>query len=515
LLLATNMHKYLDTGCLAVTAIAAITLSGCQTREDSSDEPFASKEEAITYVRPSLATQKTYALPTWENVSLLVPPNKASCGSNGAFLISIANGPRVVKYSAACTVSSGSSCTAVSDVSYGTTNWPAVSQSGFIDAPTAASDQQIVRFANGDLLLMHQGVRRDANTSIACTSAGSTCRGVEYLFRSQDCGASWSFLSILDAKTDGPPGHSSRYYRTTGQGGHDRPELYVDPFNTSRVYATMMGQGNTVTATVLYRSDDRGKTWQFAGEIPLGTPASMTTVSAGSSAGALYIAGWYGSGSEPGTNKMGIARYNPATGGVTGPYEAGDLLKRHPLRLGTGSEGIARINTDSFDRDSFKVHYTFKQTNGDVGLAQHSLMYNPTTDVLSFQKSGYYSAPVGNSVVGATVIQPDGLENSALRQMYYWYEVKTTSSGSDYGPARTMYTYSSGNAASPGSGVQCLSWGSSGCRTWPLVRENVYGDYQKGAFGYWNNTMQFVGLWAEVASTSSSSVSTNVLGIVP
>jgi hypothetical protein len=200
---------------------------------------------------------------------------------------------------------------------------------------------------------------------------------------------------------------------------------------------------------------------------------------------------------------------------VTGPYQAGDLLKRHPLRIGSGSEGIARINTDSFNRDSLKVHYTYQQPNGDLGLALHALMYNPTTDVLTIQKSGFYAAPVGRSVAGVTVIEPDGLEYSALRQMYFWYELKTTSSGSDYGPARTMYTYSSGNAASPASGVQCLSWGSSGCRTWPVAQENVYGDYQKGAFGYWNNTMQFVGLWAEEASTSTRSVSTNVFGVVP
>jgi hypothetical protein len=66
--------------------------------------------------------------------------------------------------------------------------------------------------------LIHQGVRRDddhATLGLPCTSPGSTSRGVEYVFRSTDC--------------------------TTTQGGFDRPEVHVDPFNDDRIYMAVNG----------------------------------------------------------------------------------------------------------------------------------------------------------------------------------------------------------------------------------------------------------------------------------
>jgi hypothetical protein len=385
-----------------------------------------------------------------------------------------------------------------------------VNQIGADDAsaggPLASNDQQIVRFSDGSILLMHQGVRRDPGSSGACSASGATCRGVEYFFRSTDCGATWSFVSILDPKTDGPQGDPSRYYATTTQLGHDRPEIYVDPFNPSRVYVTVIGWGDSVSTMVLYRSDDRGTSWSHAGELPsIWTPAGMTNLS---STGLLYVAGWYGVNPD-GSSNLGIVTYNPTTNQVVGPLQVANNVFRLPGFAPWGSEGISRVESTSAG-DTVRVHHTYKTSSGDFGLAVRTVRVSGAS--VNQLSNDVIPPAAGKSFAGVTLVDTDHLEFSGTTngQMLYWYEVDTTPTSGDFGPARVLYRYWLGTSQSGAVGCMSLT-GSSSCRTWPIAQA-VYGDYQKGAF--WRdgaNGLNFLALWGEQASSTSTSMKTNVL----
>jgi hypothetical protein len=492
----------------------SVAISCGAERGSKQDDPIETRASALTVTAPTTARQKTLALPNWENTSLAVPRNTASCGGGGAYIVSVGATPRVWRTDLTCiNATTLSTCSSTSDVSYGSTQWPVVSQSGANDAspmgPTASNDQQIVRFSNGTLLMVHQGVRRDSGSTGSCTGKG-TCRGVEYFFRSSDCGATWSFVSILDPKFDGPASNPSKYYLTSTQGGHDRPEMYVDPFNPSRVYLTVIGAGNSTSAMVLYRSNDRGSTWSHAGELPsIWTPAGMTTVS---SNGKLYIAGWYGVNAD-GSSNMGVVVYDPASGAMTGPLKVSGNVFRLPGFSPWGSEGIARVESTSLG-DTVHVHHTYK-SGSDFAIAIHEARIKGSTINVVF--SSFIEPAHGRSLAGVTLVEPDRIEYSGATngQMLYWYDVDTTPVNGDFGPAQLRYTYVWGKGGSGPTGCMSLSTSANTCRSWS-VATSVNGDYQKGAFWYDAfGGLNFVALWGEQSSSGAGSMSTNILRLVP
>lgn len=505
------------TGAIRIdtAAAAALRRSGPQSQRAAPTNGETSIKRSLrgTFRERPPAAKKVKELDfrTWENVALAVPPNSGSCGSEGMLLVA-SDGlygpePQVWRGSLKCTTSNVLQCP-LSPVTYGTSNWPAVNVAGFSDDIPGAADKQLVRFADGTLLLVHQGIRRDAGTTASCVSSEGTCRGAEYCFHSSDCGANWTLASVLDPASDGPVAEPDRYYDHRTQHGHDRPELCVDPFNPGRVYMTVIGWGDEFGTIVLFRSDDRGVTWRFAAELPqIWWGAYMVTLPSGR----LYVASYFGAGPP---HNFGLVSYDPATGAVTGPVSVGADLQRPPVtRMAAGCEGISRVGTLP-DGDYVRMHCTYRTGAGDFGLVVRVVRISEsTTDVVSEYR---YVPPTGSSVVGPSVIAPDMLEwqpgGRAEPALIYWYEPRTVGNNGDFGPARVVGQRFDGSV--PGN-VFCLSPDVASCRSWTIFTD-VYGDYQKGAFWYDRKKRQlgYLALWAEQDSIGNGSVRTNFLTLV-
>jgi hypothetical protein len=451
---------------------------------------------------PTDSGQKSIPMGPWENVLLAVPPDRAGCGANGAVFISEGNTPKIKRADLSCMTSTAASCT-WTQTTYGSAAWPLVNVAGFTDDVSGSSDSQLIRQANGSLLLLHQGIRRDAGSVGACLTPGnSTCRGAEYVFRSADCGATWTHIATLDPKSDGPPSEPDRCHNYSVQSGHDRPEFYADPYNPGRVYTSVICLGDSSSNPLaLYRSDNYGTTWRYAAALPdIWTGAYLTTISTGR----LYIAGWKGSGSN---QIMGLLAYDPATDAVTGSMNAGSTgLARHPLRIAAGSEGLARVGRFS-DGDYLRVHNTFKNASNDYALKVSMVRVWGSTATIVSQAT--ITPPAGTSIVGAQSIESDRLDwvnNSEVNpSAIFWYEVDTSDSATpgNWGPARARYVYQKGQTLSNSAG--CLSLPGASCRTVPTFNDGVHGDYQKGAFWFdvGSNTLRFMAFWGEQGATNA------------
>lgn len=482
----------------------------------SAEEWSARAGASVTASAPRVnkANDKRVAIPTWENVALAVPPNKAHCGPEGAVLFSVGQTPRIWRSSLACFAGNESQCLPNSDVAYGSSGWPLVTSPGVLDrdngtgqcggscGPAGSNDSQLLRLSGGDLLLIHQGVRRDDNPTtlgLACTSAGSTCRGVEYVFRSTDCGTSWSHVVTLDpAFIDG-----GRYYNTTTQGGFDRPEVYVDPFNGDRVYMTLNGVGNTDRAVVLFSSQDGGKRWQLIGKIvDLSGVRQLTSLPSGR----LYIFGSFDSDGQLPYDAV-IYSYDPVRSAFSPQYMipgSSEDVRSASVVTRMGADGISPVGSFS-DGDYLRVHYSHLEDDGTSSLRVKIVRINARGIDLVAQMN---IAPAGRSVIGATTINADRLEwargTRTVPALVYWYEVAASGT-------TVRYSVFDGLGASE---PDVLAYSSGKPVTWPSFVDNV-GDYHKGAFWYdsRDGKLRFMPIWGEF--WPNGEVHANVVTIDP
>ncbi len=221
------------------------------------------------------------------------------------------------------------------------------------------TDAEFAKTADGGLLLMHSGATNrqppddaahaDQRAIYAQLPANMKYRSAFSLWRSQDCGATWTGPSeVVDALTEltadpktadapdeplstGPPVLGECAWAQANQppngsgypGGYDRPELYADPWITGRLVITAKCSAGTfpdnthmVSKAVMFVSDDGGQTFRspayFIPAVP-GQPADyvpfpMTslppTVSKASSPspGPLMLANC--------TGKLSVGRYD-------------------------------------------------------------------------------------------------------------------------------------------------------------------------------------------------------------
>ena len=181
-----------------------------------------------------------------------------------------------------------------------------------------------------------------------------------------------------------------------------------------------------------------------------------------------------------------------------------------------GSEAIARVRVDP-GGDIVRVHHTYKNSNGDYAIAIHDVKIRVTPTIsLTLLASNTLVPSAGRSYVGATSIEPDGLESGSTARLLYWYQINTTASGNNYGPARVYYSWSS--AFSRDTQVRCLTIRSDGtCDSWPKfsTEGNAYGDYQKGAFWFDGTDLNFMALWGEEVVNAASWTVTNIVKLRP
>jgi hypothetical protein len=151
---------------------------------------------------------------------------------------------------------------------------------------TAATDNQIIRLDDGRLLALKNGycwndVSPTPEWFDTVTSPGldPNARNALYILRSSDCGHSWDLISVIDSAVIAGGKYGWPQLKEDGSweavGGFDRTELYQDPW-TKAVWITghgdahyKLGRKSVINhAEVIFRSDDRGESWQVFEERP-------------------------------------------------------------------------------------------------------------------------------------------------------------------------------------------------------------------------------------------------------
>lgn len=478
---------------------------GCSTKrtevETRAEPLLLSSEKTIGPVSSGTNGQ------LWENTSIAVPGNKNGCGANGALVVSHGLLGVTVADLACITSGSGSSCTSADH----SITWPTIS--GFIDT-TGDGDQQIVRvppgadLPSGGLLLVHQGTRRNSDSS--------NPRGFEQIFVSTDCGSTWALRSTLDPASfaGGIYINPAEASDPTVPSGFDRVEMYVDPWN-SNVYVTAGAAGTSASATVLFKSTDRGKTWTLATSWP-GSSSSIVSFAGGAlmtstSSGALYVfsclAGFMPSRQgAAGFSDAAVAFYDPATATTSPLMYVASAPDCSALDI-SGNLGADRIPALGISRvgsypigDVIRLMYpTMETVSGGTRESLRLIHYRVThsgsriTSGVLKDETIRASQSVG-SIVAATMTETDRLEmptsNLTNTAAIYWDE----SQGTDQKPIGTQIT----NPANFGAitenadlirevgihqGTTTLS-----AATWPGYR--MTGDYRRGGF-YFNTTSGF------------------------
>lgn len=182
--------------------------------------------------------------------------------------------------------------------------------------PEPILDQHIVKLKNGDVLFTHLGTTWNDNISPHPSWWDSTVeypvkgearpggRAMCWVWRSSDCGSTWTQLSGLDAAKIPPPqGEPSGLYGTprmkrtdpskenpltpeecdsdpknclkyASSGGWDGHFTYADPFSGDVFLATSCNYGNGQVngsqhiTSFVFRSTDNGESWSIVGELP-------------------------------------------------------------------------------------------------------------------------------------------------------------------------------------------------------------------------------------------------------
>jgi hypothetical protein len=509
----------------------------------------------------------------WENTSLVVPAGNAACvangAPNGAAFFSFGNAAGVWRGDLSCfTSATSSSCGPLGSVA----SLANPSVPGFIDSIGASSDNQMARLTDGELMVLHQGVRCDITGNGCDPNAGFTnYRGVEYVYVSSDCGASWSLRYVLDPKSYGLPGqysapnHNAYANQSDAgwQGGMDRPELYVDPW-TGTVYVTVTG-GGSGTAKLLLSSATNGKTWTLIPQpaTPL-DPGAGGTVMTSVPSGRLYILGCRSSSADtqpiPWHFDTRLTWYDPGTPAIAPEVTVdplgcslldapGSWATPRGLLWTSGNPTISRAGTSYQEQangmDNLRLGYPQTILDGgyvyeDGGVWSYdggSFVQN--LKVLAVQVAGttvtvgdskiLTSGTAGGSIVLAQFIETDRMELATTSTSnvapLYWYETTATpqvagSPANNYnanacGTLRAKMELASGALVLSDRYSLAYDAGVSNSWTW-LNQTNtpgVPGDYQKGAFWYdaATNKLKFLTQWVESPGGNSAELHANVV----
>ncbi len=420
-----------------------------------------------------------------------------------------------------------------------------------------ATDNQIVRMKNGNLLAVKNGYRWDTLKSppdwFDETIRGGAFdrtghRGALLLFRSTDGGANWTlhasidfatFLSgrfgiprpmsdtnDIDVSTDKQGKHadgSLKWY----VGGGDRTELYACPF-TGYVYMTTRCKSGPYDTEpfrdqmLLLYSKDFGKTWtSIKDDLPGLSPLVMTSTPNGrlflfqivSGIPKLYVTSpLLGSSAVPILSDADEVHYvengaNIAAGLVQGPTKTspGDvvLLSRH------SHPSLSRI---SIDTSSSKIRIAYHSL--DANAIQQTRVISVDVKDKWINKSGLIPQTIFDpdlivkplttvraensqdySVLYFNFIDPDYIDmpTSVRSNTSVAYWIEAPKRGLTSQKYSIRYVVFSGEKDV--TAAQYLSVQNGQPRTWSMQRD--VGDYLDGGFFWHNNSLNYVAQWVE------------------
>jgi hypothetical protein len=397
-----------------------------------------------------------------------------------------------------------------------------------LDSLSSSEDNQMVRMDNGDLLLEKDCFYWKANNAINWLSTPMDYnhpgeRSAACFWRSSDSGKTWSLFSVLDpVDFDGgiyalpttPQDANGAYHH----GGFDRPEMYFCPFK-KRVYFTSNAGGGlpSVAHPFLFYSDNHGKTWHFVAQFEGNAPHAMTSTGDGK----LFITN-YANG------RVNLFFTNEVNGKpvLQGPFKMGyvasgdtmpsaDNVKPSTIVPNAGLLSVSRVTVDPTQvYDVVRIAYEVNSPGLTESFAVFDAFLNKLDGRMFTIPITIINAadPMNYHVTFGEFIDPDFLElpqaSNINTSVFYWIEQSVPGSpvGNQYMAKYCIFTDGVDFTA-----PKYLSLTSSfQNRHWTDATKSQEGDYLKGGFFWYGNTLNYLCDWDE-----SSGIHGNIISLTP
>jgi hypothetical protein len=498
-------------------------------------------------------------VPQFENISYVIPPSKAGCGTQGGVFFGIGyaqgNETNLVRGDLDCFTgaagASGSCGGGASPIcNMGRTNiWTSslipsslVFRGGSPPGGSAGGNdaqfQRVGGTSNSLVALEQIGLLGSAAAPQAgtwtgvCRDAGQTtlpiCRGALMFLRTTNCNSSWSFVTPLDPCN---PSIDNAYacaaYNSTGSTGNDRSSMVVAPGSSQTLYVTSTSSGNSSavgdtgrpSSRSLYRSNDAGSTWDVAktgGTTPIHSLSSGSGYVYPSFVGdKLFLLSWLNYGvTTPLFWDISLRWYD---GSTIYPIDDMDALvlrgESKPLLNESTpgispSEWISMSPIGQYGNEYFlrAIYAVTKTSPTRQSYRIKIIRVTPSTSSVDIIKSADIDATsAAGSIAGMVVVNQDRLDVPSTLQssvsLLYWHETDST----DVTTPKNFGTTRIRGCVLRDLETTCsrfpLSITSTGAeRTFPGLA--AISDYAKGGFFYDPNdaagkTMKFLAQWTE------------------
>jgi hypothetical protein len=394
-------HFARQSKLLSVTVTAFIvTIAQCADRRDPTAVDTITKTSALMQPTgwfdtvPSLVRFSNLGIAsTWENSSVAIPPNAASCGANGAVILTRGdswNGALVSKNSLTC-AQAGTNCAATS-VDLGAVHASKIPM-GMDDRMTETSDADITRLPNGHILVARMIVRYSP-------SKPSNRRGMVAFYDSADCGVSFTELSQLDPLNPSIALHD-----------FDMGRIFADPWSSRIFYVVQDSSG----VSAVFISTNGGSTWAAHHDLQWGFGAYRVTTFR---SGRAYFFGTY-------STTGNLYQFDPVSGWSSAMTVATDDWDAGPGA--TDNHGLTRVGAFP-DGDYVRVlHPKQHGSTNQQDFVVKVVKVSGSPPVATVTNTKLFTAFNGNgSVTGATFVETDrnelpsaATENTSL---LYWQE---------------------------------------------------------------------------------------------
>lgn len=391
------------------------------------------------------------------------------------------------------------------------------------------TDQQITRLANGDLVFIRHGHtvapltpqpswwNNLVGTGLSPRPGERTAPAV---WRSSDCGNTWTLESTLDAAVVSVEGEAGRCgwpkKKSTGYApaGFDRVEIYVDPWIGTLYYTAACGAGagtpHEFAKVVLFASKNNGKTWEdgraldYSAKPEVWTPVLMTSVPSGR----LYLFGSTSAGEPrlfwsddqgktlngPHVIYFGDSNDDTQVGLVLGSkIPGGQRNGGYPI---AGISAIARIKSTA-DEDVIIVSYASVVGKTNPRQVQRILSVHIKSDqtVTAIPiKTIAAEHPLGH-VLQATFIETDRVQlpknYGSNPAVLYWVESTDKELFARYAVVRDEFLWTAPADLSVSGGQR---------RSWTPNNNGWAGDYMHGAFFFDGANLNYLAQWPESES---------------
>ncbi|MGB5400825.1 MAG: PAN domain-containing protein, partial [Thermoanaerobaculia bacterium] len=364
-----------------------------------------------------------------------------------------------------------------------------------------------------------------ASETIGCNQNG--CRGGIGVWRSTDCGQTWSQLAVIDSAAFENGRYAWPRPDEHWHGGYDRVEAYADPWTgyifvaayavggPEMDYTTNTPLSERVERHFIFQSADGGRTWNQIHDFRFASPIVMTSTPDGR----LYLFAVNRRNPTPDEPNLVrdqptlfYTRVGPPGFEFSGPWDVSyrETPQSAPLLAGADSNYGDQVgfDTNSISRitaagSTGKVRLSYQFMDGDgrtaIAVVKAEVRDDSAAPIVT-PLARFHAEEPGTSILASSFIDPDPpsvLARPSNAALFYWIEGSTDPTSNSY----SRFSIFRGE----GGGTEPALLGGP----WrPNVSIGHYG--YGGAFSTPDGSLNFLAQWAE-----SGGIRANIVSVPP